>query len=63
KYATVQGINGRLMFSTWHKTSRFLSSGRLDLKPIITHRLRFDEFEKGMELMRRGDCGKILLYP
>ncbi len=63
KYATVQGINGRLMFSTWHKTSRFLNSGRLDLKPIITHRLRFDEFEKGMELMRRGDCGKILLYP
>lgn len=63
KYATVQGINGRLMFSTWHKTSRFLSSGRLDLKPIITHRLRLDEYEKGMELMKHGDCGKILLYP
>ncbi len=63
KYATVQGINGRLMFSTWHKTSRFLSSGRLDLSPIITHRLRLDEFAKGMELMERGDCGKILLYP
>jgi threonine 3-dehydrogenase len=63
KYANVQGINGRLMFSTWHKTTRFLSSGRLDLEPIITHRLRLDEYEKGMELMRQGDCGKILLYP
>ena len=63
KYATVQGINGRLMFSTWHKTSRFLSSGRLDLQPIITHRLRLDEYAKGMELMKHGDCGKILLYP
>lgn len=63
KYATVQGINGRLMFSTWHKTSRFLSSGRLDLEPIITHRFRLDEFEKGMELMRSGNCGKVLLYP
>lgn len=63
KYATVQGINGRLMFSTWHKTARFLSSGRLKLEPIITHRLRLDEYEKGMALMKRGDCGKILLYP
>ncbi|UCG29466.1 MAG: L-threonine 3-dehydrogenase [candidate division WOR-3 bacterium] len=63
KYATVQGINGRLMFSTWHKTARFLSSGRLDLEPIITHRLRLDEYEKGMELMKQGNCGKILLYP
>lgn len=63
KYITVQGINGRLMFSTWHKTSRFLSSGRLDLEPIITHRFRLEEFEKGMELMKLGNCGKILLYP
>lgn len=63
KYATVQGINGRLMFSTWHKTTRFLSSGRLDLEPIITHRFSLDEYEKGMELMKSGDCGKILLYP
>jgi threonine 3-dehydrogenase len=63
KYLTVQGINGRLMFSTWYKTSRFLSSGRLDLKPIITHRLKLEEFEKGMELMKSGTCGKVILYP
>lgn len=63
KYATVQGINGRLMFGTWHKTTRFLASGRLDLGPLITHRLPLAEYEKGMELMKRGDCGKILLYP
>ncbi len=63
KYATVQGINGRLMFSTWHKVSRFLSSGRLDLEPVITHRFPLVEFEKGMELMHSGNCGKILLYP
>ncbi len=63
KYATVQGINGRLMFLTWHQTARFLSSGRLDLTPIITHRFSLDEYEKGMELMVSGNCGKILLYP
>jgi threonine 3-dehydrogenase len=63
KYATIQGINGRLMFTTWHQTARFLSSGRLDLAPIITHRFSLDEYEKGMELMASGNCGKILLYP
>lgn len=63
KYITVQGINGRLMFSTWYKTTQFLSSGRLDIEPIVTHRLRLAEFEKGMELMRSGNCGKVLLYP
>jgi threonine 3-dehydrogenase len=63
KYVTVQGINGRLMFSTWHKTSRFLISSRLDLEPVITHRFRLEEFAKGMELMQSGNCSKILLYP
>ncbi len=62
-YITVRGINGRLMFSTWYKISRFLSSDRLDLDPIITHRFRLEEFNKGMELMKSGNCGKILLYP
>lgn len=62
KYATVQGINGRLMFSTWFETSRLLSSGRLDIGPIITHRFPLEEFEKGMELMKSGNCGKVILY-
>jgi threonine 3-dehydrogenase len=63
KYVTIQGINGRLMFSTWYKATRFLSSGRLDLEPIVTHRLRLEEFKKAMELMESGNCGKVLLYP
>jgi len=63
KYFTIQGINGRLMFSTWYKTTRFLASGRIDLEPIITHKFRLEEFQKGMELMESGNCGKILLYP
>jgi len=63
KYITMQGINGRLIYSTWYKASRFLASGRLDLEPVITHRFRLEEFEKGMELMASGSCGKVLLYP
>ncbi len=63
KYFTIQGINGRLMYSTWYKTTRFLAAGRIDLEPLITHRFRLEEFQKGMELMESGNCGKILLYP
>ncbi len=63
KYFTIQGINGRLMFSTWVKSSRFLASGRLELEPLITHRFRLEEFKEAMELMETGNCGKIILYP
>jgi threonine 3-dehydrogenase len=38
-----------------------LLSHRLDISPVITHRLKFEEFEKGFELMRSGNCGKIIL--
>jgi len=29
--------------------------------PVITHRLDYTEFEKGFELMRSGQSGKIVL--
>ncbi len=63
KYANVNGINGRLMYKTWFQTTRFLASHRLNINPIITHHFSLEEFEKGMELMRSGNCGKILLSP
>jgi threonine 3-dehydrogenase len=40
-----------------------LKSGRLDLNPIITHRLDLKDYEKGMDLMTAGNCGKVVLYP
>jgi threonine 3-dehydrogenase len=63
KYLVIQGINGRLMYSTWYKSQRLLASGKVDLEPLITHRFRLEEYEKGMELMASGNCGKVLLYP
>ena len=32
--------------------------GKMD---IITHRLNFDEFEKGVEAMNSGNCGRVVL--
>lgn len=61
KKIRIYGITGREMFSTWYKTSRFLTSGRMDLDPVITHQFALKDYEKGIKLMRDGKCGKIIL--
>ena len=40
--------------------SVLLESG-LDIKPVITHRFDYSEFEKGFEVMREGNSGKVIL--
>jgi threonine 3-dehydrogenase len=59
KGAVVIGISGRKMFETWYSTKALLEGG-LDLSPIVTHKLRLEEFEKAFELLRSGECGKIV---
>jgi threonine 3-dehydrogenase len=61
KKVRIYGITGRKIFSTWHKTSRFLSSGLVDPGPIITHQFPLKDYEKGIKLMRDGKCGKVIL--
>ncbi len=61
KKIRIYGITGRKVFSTWYKTSRFLSSGIVDPGPIITHRFPLKDYEKGIKLMREGKCGKVIL--
>lgn len=61
KGLTVQGIVGRRLYDTWYTMQSLLSSGRLDVSPILTHRLPFERFADGMELMRSGQCGKVVL--
>jgi len=61
KGATVYGISGRLIFDTWYRTRRILEAGQLDLKQVITHTLPFDRIHEAMEIMKSGDCGKIVL--
>ena len=33
----------------------------LDVAPVISHRLRYDEFREGFEAMRSGNAGKVIL--
>ena len=57
---TLKGIYGREMWETWYQMEQMLITG-LDLSPVITHRFKFDDFEKGFEVMKSGLCGKVLL--
>jgi len=57
---TIKGIYGREMYETWYKMTVMLESG-LDIKPVITHRFPYTEFERGFEVMSSGQSGKVIL--
>ena len=60
KALTIKGIYGREMFETWYKMIAMLQSG-LDIRKVITHRMRAEDYATGFELMKQGSCGKIVL--
>jgi threonine 3-dehydrogenase len=57
---TIKGVYGREMYETWYMMTVFLQTG-LDIRPVITHRFRFEEFAQGFEAMRSGHAGKVIL--
>lgn len=63
KGARLYGIFGRKIYDTWERTQALLRSGALDVSPILTHRLRMDEFEQGFDLIRSRHAGKVVLIP
>jgi threonine 3-dehydrogenase len=61
KGLTIHGINGRRMYETWYQCTGFLRNRLLDLSPVITHRLKLEQFEEGLQLMKEGKAGKVVL--
>jgi threonine 3-dehydrogenase len=57
---TIKGIYGREMYETWYKMTVMLQSG-LDIRPVITHRFHFTEFQQAFEVMLSGHSGKVIL--
>lgn len=62
KYIRLYGVTGRLIFQTWYTLAELLKSGKLDVRPVITHKLRLTDFRKGMELMKSGRSGKVVMF-
>ncbi|SFO05409.1 L-threonine 3-dehydrogenase [Xenorhabdus japonica] len=56
----IKGIYGREMFETWYKMAALIQSG-LDLSPMITHQFSIDDYQKGFDIMRSGQSGKVIL--
>jgi len=63
KGATMHGINGRLMFQTWRQMNELLTSGRLDIRPAITHVMPIEDYAGAMDQLKNGSAGKIVLVP
>jgi len=60
KGLSLQGIYGREMFETWYKMVNLLQAG-LDLEGVITHRFGMEAFQEAFDVMRAGECGKVIL--
>jgi threonine 3-dehydrogenase len=57
---TLKGIYGREMFETWYRMGSMLQSG-LDITPVITHRFAAADFAKAFDVVRSGQCGKVVM--
>jgi len=57
---TIKGIYGRRIYDTWYQMSVMLGNG-LEIAPVITHRLPYQEFETAFHLMASGETGKVVL--
>lgn len=63
KEIRMESVFGRRIWETWYRVADLLKSKKIVLSKIITHKFKLSEFEKAMEVMKSGQCGKILLIP
>lgn len=63
KEITILSVFGRQIWETWKQTTELLKSGKINLRPLITHEFPLVEFEKAMAVMKSRQCGKIILKP
>ncbi len=57
---TIKGVYGREMYETWYQMTVMLQSG-LDIRPVITHRFSYRDFEEAFAVARSGKSGKVIL--
>ena len=60
KGLTIKGIYGRQMFETWYKMAALLQSG-LNIRPVITHRLPYTQYQHAFDIMGSGQSGKVVM--
>jgi len=55
----LHGIYGRRMYETWYKMTQMVLTG-FPLRRALTHHIPIENYEHGFELMRTGECGKVV---
>ena len=60
KAITIKGVYGREIFETWYKMIAMLENG-LDVRRVITHRFKVDDYQAGFAAMLSGSSGKVVL--
>jgi threonine 3-dehydrogenase len=60
KGLTIKGIYGRQMFETWYKMAALLQSG-LNVRPVITHRFPYTQYQQAFDIMGKGQSGKVVM--
>jgi len=63
KNLTVCALNGRRIWDTWYKTRWLLESGVVDLNPLITRKMKFEQIDDAIALLSQGQACKIVLCP
>lgn len=63
KEIRTESVFGRRIWETWFQVADLLTMKKIDLSPLVTHTFPLADFEKAMEVMKSGNCGKILLLP
>jgi threonine 3-dehydrogenase len=61
KGLTLYGVTGRRMYGTWDVMQRFLRSGQLDPRPVITHRFPLEGIADAIQVIKDGSAGKVIL--
>ena len=61
KGLTLYGVTGRKMYSTWHRMLRFLRTGQLDPRPVVTHRFPLERITDAIAVIKEGKAGKVIL--
>jgi len=61
KGITIHAVNGRRMYDTWYQCQAFLGRNPKMIEPIITHIVPMEDFQRGLDLIRDGKAGKIVM--
>jgi 2-desacetyl-2-hydroxyethyl bacteriochlorophyllide A dehydrogenase len=54
------GFLGKYYFE---KTARIIESGILPLEEIVTHTIPLSQYQNGLDLLRKGEAIKVIIYP